>query len=97
MSHIRSCTVAIAEKYRVSRESVITLVSQLCGVDLMTLQEPEAITRAIALLDRMKREGVTIRAEPDAPPNSRSPSQLPTSPEDQTPDSLRLPSSGGCG
>lgn len=32
-----------------------------------------------------------------APPNSRPPSPLPTSSEIQTPDSLRAPSSGGCG
>jgi len=36
-------------------------------------------------------------AEPGAPPNSRQPSALPMSPEAQTPDSLRTPSSGGCG
>jgi hypothetical protein len=36
-------------------------------------------------------------AEQVAAPNSRPPSQLPTSPETQTPDSLRTPSSGGCG
>jgi hypothetical protein len=35
--------------------------------------------------------------EPDAAPNSRPPCQLPTSPEIQTPDSLRTPPSGGCG
>jgi hypothetical protein len=36
-------------------------------------------------------------AEPCAPPNSRPPSQIATSSETQTPDSLRTPSSGGCG
>jgi hypothetical protein len=36
-------------------------------------------------------------AEPSAPPNSRPPQQSPASPEVQTPDSLRTPSSGGCG
>ena len=36
-------------------------------------------------------------AEPDAPPNSRLPSQLPTSSDVQVSDSLRTPSSGGCG
>jgi hypothetical protein len=36
-------------------------------------------------------------AEPGAAPNSRPPSQLATSPEAQTPDSLRTPPSGGCG
>ena len=36
-------------------------------------------------------------AEPAAAPNSRPPSQLPTVPENQTPDSQRTPSSGGCG
>ena len=37
------------------------------------------------------------QAEPGAAPNSRPPSQLPTSPEVQSPDSQRTPSSGGCG
>jgi hypothetical protein len=35
--------------------------------------------------------------EPDAAPNSRPPSQLPTSAEAQAPDSQRTSSSGGCG
>ena len=35
--------------------------------------------------------------EPDAAPNSRLPSQLPSSAEVQTSDSQRTPSSGGCG
>jgi hypothetical protein len=45
-------------------------------------------------------EGVSetwVFAEPDAAPNSRPPSQLSTSPDVQTPDSLRTSSSGGCG
>lgn len=37
-----------------------------------------------------------IDAEPDAPPNSRPPSQLPSSP-DKASDSLRMPSSSGRG
>lgn len=40
---------------------------------------------------------VTGKTQPDAAPNSRPPSQLPTSPETQTPDSQRTSSSGGCG
>lgn len=36
-------------------------------------------------------------AEQGAPPNSRPPSQLPSSPEVRSPDSLRTSSSGGCG
>jgi hypothetical protein len=35
--------------------------------------------------------------EPAATLNSRPPSQLPTSPKVQAPDSLRMPPSGGCG
>jgi hypothetical protein len=35
--------------------------------------------------------------QPDAPPNSRPPSQLPSSPENPSSDSQRTPSSGGCG
>ncbi len=38
-----------------------------------------------------------IAVQQDAPPNSRPPSELPRSPEVQTPDSQRTPSSGGCG
>src|ERR1035438_1544412 len=38
-----------------------------------------------------------VRAEPAAPPNSRPPSQLPASPQIQSSDSQRTPSSGGCG
>jgi len=38
-----------------------------------------------------------VNGEPDAAPNSRPPSQLPASPETQTPDPLRAPHSGGCG
>ncbi len=35
--------------------------------------------------------------EPDAAPSNRPPAQSSTSPEVQSPDSLRTPSSGGCG
>jgi hypothetical protein len=38
-----------------------------------------------------------LNGEQGAAPNSRSPSELPTSSEVQTPDSQRTPSSGGCG
>ena len=52
----------------------------------------------IVFLSLRKRSGDSARnAEPDAPPNSRPPSQLPGSPKVQTPDSLRTPPSGGCG
>lgn len=37
------------------------------------------------------------KAEQGAPPNSRPPSRLPSSPEVQSSDPLRTPSSGGCG
>src|SRR6266850_6262633 len=38
-----------------------------------------------------------VEGEPDAPPNRRPPQRLPKSPEVPAPDSLRTPSSGGCG
>jgi hypothetical protein len=47
---------------------------------------------AAILETSMKRNG-----EPDAAPNSRQPSRLPASPEVQSSDSQRTPSSGGCG
>ena len=97
ISHARSCAVAVAEKYRVSRESIIALVSERCGVDLMTAKESEAIIRAIGVLDQMKLVGLTVIAEPATAPNSRLPSQLAVSPEIQPSDSQRTPSSGGCG
>jgi hypothetical protein len=37
------------------------------------------------------------KGQPCAPPNSRPPSQLPASPVVKSSDSLRTPSSGGCG
>jgi hypothetical protein len=40
---------------------------------------------------------LTKGSEQNAAPNSRPPSQLPTSPEIQSSDSQRTPSSGGCG
>jgi hypothetical protein len=43
------------------------------------------------------RKKTKARTEPGATPNSRPPSRLPSSPEVQSSDSLRTPSSGGCG
>ena len=43
------------------------------------------------------RRRANVDGEQDAAPNSRPPSQLPPSPEVQPSDSLRTPSSGGCG
>jgi hypothetical protein len=48
---------------------------------------------ALNFLNIMTKE----RSQQDAPPNSRPPSELPTSPEIPKSDSLRTPSSGGCG
>jgi hypothetical protein len=65
-----------------------------CGVGLALLSPVYGVGFMVILLVPEKR---VRKAEPDAPPNSRPPTQLPTSPEGQTPDSLRTPSSGGCG
>jgi hypothetical protein len=54
---------------------------------------PAFIMLAGGLILGSRRRG----AEPDAAPNSRSPSQLSRSPEVQTSDSLRTPFSGGGG
>jgi hypothetical protein len=60
--------------------------------------------RALELLVRYHDYLVTLpggqsllRVEQGAPPNSRPPSPLPTPQEPQSSDSLRTPSSGGCG
>lgn len=45
----------------------------------------------------LARRAFPKTAQPDASPNSRPPCQLPPPPEVQSPDSLRTPSSGGCG
>lgn len=55
---------------------------------------------SFAAVDLTDCPGIGLRkmaAEPAAPPNSRPPLPLPTSPEIQSSDSLRTPSSGGCG
>lgn len=50
-------------------------------------------------MTRIQMVTITRRkiAEPAAAPNSRPPSQVPSAPENQSSDSLRTPSSGGCG
>jgi hypothetical protein len=61
---------------------------------LLSGELPEQRVRTFAeRLHMSYKKGV----EPDAPPNSRSPSQLRASPEVQTSDSQRTPSSGDCG
>ena len=55
------------------------------------------IEAGIDMIRLLTRRNVEDEAEQGAAPKSRPPSQLPTSPGVQTPDSLRTPSSGGCG
>jgi hypothetical protein len=57
-----------------------------------TLREGAKIVGHGRVLERW-----TESAEPDAAPNSRCAGQSPTSPEIRLSDSLRTPSSGGCG
>jgi hypothetical protein len=71
----------------------------LCPADLAGWASVVAFYTGLALVVSMFHILITRRkgnAEPGAPPNSRPPSQSPTSPETQTPDSLRTPSTGGC-
>jgi len=78
------------------------LFRESCGAEyaavrdefLACLAAPEHKSQARVqfVLARKGRAG-----EPGAAPNSRPPQQLPASPEVQTPDSQRTPSSGGCG
>ena len=64
-------------------------LDQLRQLDFSTVRLPTEW-----FLDWQRQLKIT---EPDAAPNSRPPSQLPTSPGIQAPDSLRTPPSGGCG
>jgi len=52
-----------------------------------------AITTCFVRAPGIERKSI----QQDAAPNSRPPFQLPTSPENRSSDSLRTPSSGGCG
>ena len=63
------------------------------SVILMLSQVQKSLIRYRAVRKRYQNH----LAEQNAPPNSRPPSQLPSSPEDQSSDSLRTPRSGGCG
>jgi len=64
-------------------------------IPLSSLSSPSEAAELETLL-RSKIQDHRI-VEPGAAPNSRLPSQLPSSPETPTPDSWRSSSSGGCG
>lgn len=59
------------------------------GADLIQGDISSCFVRAPGV----ERKGI----QQDAPPNSRPPSQLPSSPENRSSDSLRTSSAGGCG
>ena len=82
--------------------SLILVALTYVGAGLYWLQTRQSIgvlpplLLLILLYGRGKVESF-LRAQQDAAPNSRPPSQLPTSPEVRAPDSQRTSSSGGCG
>lgn len=58
MSHVRSCAVRVAEKWRVKRSVVLKLIHQKCGVDLMGMGTHEDIEVAIRVLEDLKLNGL---------------------------------------
>ncbi|MPN46902.1 hypothetical protein SDC9_194501 [bioreactor metagenome] len=68
-------------------------------INAKDLRDALALAEEATHSERWYEDNVYSRmdTEPDAPPNSRRPSQLPPSSDVQSPDSPRTPSSGGCG
>ena len=58
MSHLRSCAVLVAEKYRVPRSIIIERVARIAGVDITQAASDADIERAAAALQRLNDHGV---------------------------------------
>lgn len=53
-SHARSCALHVAQKFRVSREDVITRVTQMSGISLHHLAGGEELAIAVDALERLR-------------------------------------------
>lgn len=82
---------ALNEKYYSTEYSIGATAAQS---SLKLPFGPIVLVLGVWFIARREIKGVT---EPDAAPNSRPPSQLPSSAEAEASDSQRKPSSGGCG
>ncbi|MCX5691816.1 MAG: hypothetical protein NTV94_18820 [Planctomycetota bacterium] len=58
MSHLRSCAVLVAEKYRVPRSIIIERVARIASVDITQAASDAEIERAVAALQRLKELGL---------------------------------------
>lgn len=58
MSHLRSCAVLVAEKYRVARSIVIERVAAKTGVDITQAASDAEIERAAAALTQLRVSGL---------------------------------------
>jgi hypothetical protein len=87
------------DELRVEDQAERRALWNLCCVLEKELREPfdpDYVRLVQSARDRL-RDKEDENSEPDAAPNSRPPSPLPSSPEVQSSDSQRTPSSGGCG
>jgi len=58
MSHLRSCTMLIGQKYRVPRSVIIERVLKLCGVDITVPANEAGVQRAVQTLVQIKESGL---------------------------------------
>jgi len=54
-SHVRSCALLVAEKFKLTREAVIADVASHTGIDLHNLGDGENILTAIECLEHMRQ------------------------------------------
>jgi len=62
-SHARSCALHVAEKLKLTRETVIAEVVERIGIDLRNLESSESILTAIECLDKLRKGGVPSGSE----------------------------------
>lgn len=57
-SHARSCALLVAEKYRVTRESIIDRVREEAGVNLNEPKSARELIEALPVIETLKKHGL---------------------------------------
>ena len=58
VSHARSCTVCVSQKFRVERAAVIDEVLRRSGVDLNSTEKSDDLISALDVLDIIRFDGI---------------------------------------
>ena len=58
VSHARSCTVCVSEKFRVNRAAVIDEVLSRSGVDLNSTENSDDLIKALDVLEIIRFDGM---------------------------------------